>query len=478
MAENSTKGVSGFRLFVIGTASIMGPWLLLTSQWIGYTGASVALAFLGCGLLCIPIALCYGELTGMFKNRGGTYEFVRAAFGREAGYWVSWTTIFSYVVVTLFQIVCVSSLLQYLFNFSMDAAMVLAVSIVIMVMMTALNTRDMSIATTIQTVMFFVLVAVGLLYVIIFFCNGNFDINNWNPFFQLGLIGYNSIIGMDAGFLLAMAALVTMFFGFELIPQFASESSYPNSKVWKLMVAGIAFVICFDSLLCLAESGMNSLDPSMTNFAFISSLYSQDGMVSTTFAAAYVGDWLKYLIAIANFCCMGCCMVGFWMGTAHTLFNMGKAGSLPVFFGRENKHGMPTIGNYFMLLACVVLTIIAVTSDSWINACFSLMALGIGFTYLGAALAFVKLRKKYPNAERPWTAPGGLITGYISVAAGAFMSIMMVWTVISAAMAGDYTMLIMVIAYFAIIGVVRYILKMDEQKNPDRYVHEDILGFE
>lgn len=230
MTDGSNKKVSGFMLFVIGTASIMGPWLLLTSQWIGYTGASVALAFAGCGLLCIPIALCYGELTAMFKNRGGTYEFVRAAFGREAGYWVSWTTIFSYVVVTLFQIVCVSMLLQYMFDFEMNTAMVLAVSIVLMIMMTVLNTRDMTIATTLQTCMFFVLVAVGLLYVIMFFANDAFDIDNWKPFFQEGLIGTNEIIGMDAGFLLAMAALVTMFFGFELIPQFASESSYPTAR--------------------------------------------------------------------------------------------------------------------------------------------------------------------------------------------------------------------------------------------------------
>ncbi len=477
MTDTQTKKVIGFKLFVIGTASIMGPWLLLTSQWIGYTGASVALAFLGCGLLCIPIALCYGELTAMFKNKGGTYEYVRAAYGREAGYWISWTTIFSYIVVTLFQIICISMLLQYMLDFEMTTAMVLAVSIVLMLMMTALNTRDMSIATTLQTAMFFVLASVGILYVICFFCNDAFDISNWEPFFQEGMVGYNDIIGMDAGFLLAMAALVTMFFGFELIPQFASESSYPNSKVWKLMVGGIMFVIAFDSLLCLAESGMISLDPTMTNFEYISSLYEQNGMVSATFAEAYVGDWLKIAICIANFCCMGCCMVGFWMGTAHTLCNMGKGGSIPLFFGKENKHGMPTIGNYFMLMACIVLTVIAVSSDTWLNACFSLMALGIGFTYLGAALAFVKLRKKYPEAERPWIAPGGLVTGYIAIAAGAFMSIMMVWTVISAALQGDYTMLIMVIVYFAIIGIVRFILKRDEEKNPDRYSHEEDFGF-
>jgi amino acid transporter len=474
MSEESslTGKVSGKKLFVIGTASIVGPWLILTSQWIGYTGASVALAFLICGLLCIPIALCYGELSGMFKDKGGTYEYVKAAYGREAGYWISWTTMFSYIVVTLFQIICVTMLLEYLGGWDFSQSLVMALAIVIMIAMTALNTRDLSMVTSLQVILFVLLVVVGFMYVIIFFFNDAFDTSNWDPFFQEGAIGYNSIIGMDAGFVLAVAALVTMFFGFELIPQFASEAEYPRNKYWKLMVGGIAFVIVFDSLICLAESGMDSLDPSMTTFEYISSLYESNGMVSAVFAEAYVGSWLKWAIAIANFCCMGCCLIGFWMGAARILYSMGKSGSLPSFFAKTNKHGMPSTGNYFMLLMVFILTVIALSGDSWINATFSLMALGVGFTYLGVSLSYLKLKKTMPDAERPWLAPGGKVTGAIAVASSLFMAAMMVYTVIKSAVDGDPTMLIMVIVFFAVIGVIRYLLKVDEKNHPERYASQ------
>ena len=470
---NQSRGkVSGAKLFIMGTASIVGPWLLLTSQWIGYTGASVALAFLVCGLLCIPIALCYGELSGMFKDKGGTFEYVKAAFGRETGYWVSWTTMFSYILATLFVTICATMLLQYLGGWEFTQIVVLAIAIVLMLLLFVLNTRDMSTTTSLQSALFVVLVIVGIVMISMFFINENFDVDNWQPFFQLGILGENTITGSESGFFMAVAALVTMFFGFELIPQFAVEASYPRNKQWKLMVGAIVFVIIFDSLICLAEMGMNSLDPTMSTFEYISSLYGSNGMVSAIFAEAYVGDWLKWIIGIANFCCILCVMIGFWMGSAGTLFSMGKSGALPALFTKTNKHGMPKVANAFVLLMVFILTLIAVSGESWMNAIFSLMALGVGFTYLGVSLSYLKLRRTMPDADRPWTAPGKRVTGWIAVVASLFMVIMMFYTMIMSAINGDPTMVLMTVVFFAIIGVIRVVLKKDEKKHPDRYFHE------
>ncbi|WP_400207034.1 APC family permease [Candidatus Methanomassiliicoccus intestinalis] len=473
--KNLTGKVGGKKLFIIGTSSIVGPWLILTSQWIGYTGASVILAFALCGLLCIPIALCYGELAGMFKTRGGTYEYVRTAYNREAGYWISWTTMFTYIVLICFQIICVTMLVQFIVGLEFSQALIIGIAIALMIVMTLLNTRDLSIATTVQTLLFFVLVIIGFLFVACFFLNDAWSVGNIGPFFQEGMSGYNEIIGMDAGFLLAIAALVTMFFGFELIPQFASEADYPPNKYWKLMAGGIIFVIIFDSIICLAEIGMTSLDPSMSTYEYISSLYGSNGMVSAIFAAAYVGDWLKWLIVAANFAAMGCCLIGFWMGATRILHAMGSAGSLPAMFSRTNKQGMPSVGNYFVLIMVFILTMIALSGPAWINATFSLMAMGVGFTYLGVSLSYLKLLKTYPHADRPWSAPGKAVMGYIAVASSLFMTIMMIWTVVKAALNGDPIMAIMAIVFFVIIGVMRYFMKKDEKKNPERYVEEPIL---
>jgi len=462
-------------LFILGTSSIMGPWLILTSQWIGYTGVSVSLAFLLCGLLCIPIALCYGELAGMFKKRGGSYEYVRTAYNREAGYWVSWTTMFTYIVLICFQIICVTMLVQYIAGEDFTRIAIVGIAVSLMILMALLNTRNLSVATTLQVVMFFVLISAGIITMICFITSSVFDVGNIGPFFQHGMMGHNDIIGMDAGFILAVAALVTMFFGFELIPQFAGEANYPTNKHWKLMLGGIVFVIAFDAMICFAEIGMSSVDPSSTSFEYISSLYATNGMVSAVFANAYVGPWLHYAVVVANFCAMGCGLIGFWMGASRILHSMGNSGSLPRMFGKANKHGMPSVGNYFVLVMVFILVMIALSGPAWINATFSLMALGVGFTYFGVSMAFLKIRKAHPNAERPWLAPGGMITGYIAVIASLFMVVMMVYTVVSAAAAGDFTMAAMSVVFFGIIGTIRYAMKRDMTANPDRYVEDPII---
>ena len=158
MADELTGNISGTKLFVLGTASIVGPWLMLTSQWIGYTGVSVCLAFIACGLLCLPIGLCYGELAGLFKNKGGSYEYVRSAFNRDTGYWISWTTMFTYVSLIVFQLICVATIIGYAGNLDISGVTLYAFVIFLMALMTLLNSRNIEIAGSLQMVLFAVLV--------------------------------------------------------------------------------------------------------------------------------------------------------------------------------------------------------------------------------------------------------------------------------------------------------------------------------
>lgn len=471
--------ISGIKLFVLGVASIVGPWLMLTSQWIGYTGVSVVLAFILCGVLCVPIGLCYGELAAVFKNKGGSYEYVSTALGRDAGYWVSWMTMFTYISLIVFQVVCVATLIQYAGGWEFSTIAVIGVVILLMLIMTFLNNRNIELAGSIQILLFSVLATVGFFFAVVFITGGDWNIANVGDLFAQGMIGYNETMGINTGFLIAVAALVTMFFGFELIPQFAGESAYPPNKCWKLMMYAMIFTVVFDSVICLAELGMPALiqyGVFDNSYEFIASLYaSEGGFVSSILAKAYFGNWLSWLIIIANFCCMFACLVGFWLGGSRIIHSMGKSGSLPGKFAAVNKHGAPHMGNYTILALVFVLTMIALSGDRWINATFSMMALGCGFTYLGVSLAFVKLRRSRPNVERPWKAPGGIITGILAACSSLFMVIMMVYTQISTAMNGDYTMGLMTVIYLIAVLILYIYTKQNQKKHPELYPTVNLL---
>src|SRR5262245_36882322 len=48
------------------------------------------LAYALCTLLLLPVALCFAELAGRHEQTGGSYLYVRNAFGDRAGFLMGW----------------------------------------------------------------------------------------------------------------------------------------------------------------------------------------------------------------------------------------------------------------------------------------------------------------------------------------------------------------------------------------------------
>ena len=169
--------------------------------------------------------------------------------------------------------------------------------------------------------------------------------------------------------------MVTMFFDFEVVPQFAEEAKYPLKKMWKPMVAAILFVVLFDSAIALAESGMGQFNTIINT-----------NMLGAQLSVRAYGSWLQYAIALANVAALSGCLVGYWMGGYRILLAMGRAGGLPKIFAKVNKNKVPSTAN-FMILGIVVMFIL-LSGTSWLASLFTLMAIEVGITYTGVSLSF------------------------------------------------------------------------------------------
>ncbi|HUL39359.1 MAG TPA: amino acid permease, partial [Methanomassiliicoccales archaeon] len=98
--EPTLKGKMGWwYLFAMATASIIGPWVVMSQFWYSVSGPSIALCFVIVGLICIPIGMVYGELSAMFPKVGGSFVFVKRGFGVEPSYWVTWALLLSYLAL-------------------------------------------------------------------------------------------------------------------------------------------------------------------------------------------------------------------------------------------------------------------------------------------------------------------------------------------------------------------------------------------
>lgn len=85
------KRLSLFDCVALGINGIVGSGIFLVPMYVALGARSLGpLAFLACGALCALVAFCYAEVGGMFERSGGTYLYVREAFGKGIGSGVGW----------------------------------------------------------------------------------------------------------------------------------------------------------------------------------------------------------------------------------------------------------------------------------------------------------------------------------------------------------------------------------------------------
>jgi len=298
----------------------------------------------------------------------------------------------SYAAVLAFQLMALMDIIRFLWWPDMTIEMMMILAAVVALINFLLNTREVNIGAGVQFVLFLTLAVIGFGYSVLYMTNPGFSASNWEPLFMTG----------TNGFITATALMVTMFFGFEVIPQFAEESKYPLRKMWKIITAAILFAAAFYGIICLAEGGMGAFDTIINT-----------PMLGAQLALDNYGSWLMYLIAIANVAALATCLIGFWMGSSRLLMAMGRQNVLPRTFASLNRNGVPKTANLAILL--VVMVLILMTGTQWLTSLFTLIAAGVGITYTMVVLSFFKLRKKDAAIDRPYKVHGGLPMGILAL---------------------------------------------------------------
>ncbi len=81
----------------IGLNGIVGSGIFLLPAFLyGAAGPASIVALPLCGLLCLGVGLCFGEMAGLAGARsGGPYRFATLAFGETAGFLVGWIAVAS-----------------------------------------------------------------------------------------------------------------------------------------------------------------------------------------------------------------------------------------------------------------------------------------------------------------------------------------------------------------------------------------------
>lgn len=422
-------GLLDSTMIVVG--SMIGSGIFIVSADIARTVGSsgfLLLVWFITGVITLIGALSYGELASMMPFAGGQYVYIREAYNPLVGFLYGWTlflviqtgTIAAVAVAfakytgVIFPWFSPNNILLELAGLKISAAQLLA--IVSVILLTFVNVRGVREGRFVQNI-FTVSKTIALLGLIVlgFIIGSNAGVisSNFADMWSAKQIhlknGLIDVIEPLAGFAVVAAigtAMVGSLFSsvaWENITFIAAEVKDPKKVIpWSLflgtMIVTVLYILAnVVYLVVLPLQG----DPSSTSVAGLGIQFAAEDRVGTAAAHFIFGDIAVVVMAILIMVSTFGCNNGLILAGARVYYAMAKDNLFFKFAGELNSKSVPAkalwiqaiwtsllclSGTYGQLLDYVVCTVLI-------------------FYILTIAGIFI-LRKRLPNAERPYKAFG------------------------------------------------------------------------
>ena len=420
--KNLTRSLGLLDATLLAAGSMIGSGIFIVSadivRNVGSAGGLI-LVWAITGVMMISAALAYGELSAMFPRAGGLYVYLKEAFGALFAFLYGWALFAVIQTGTIAAIgVAFGKFAAYIFPFMGEnnyligsTSSVFKVSaaqlnsIVMIVLLTYLNTKGVKNGRWIQLVFTFAKIA-GLAMLIVFgfalFRETNFQQLNWREAFQFhkmelvdGVVSSTAITGwwpLLSAIALASVGSVFSSFGWDNITFVAGEIKNPQRNLGLSLFLGAAIVITIYILANLVYLRVLPLE----EIAF-----AEADRVGVAAANGIFGAWGTLIIAVLVMVSTFGCNNGFILSSARVFYTMAQD---KLFFKQAaelNVQGVPAKALWYQCVWTCVLCLSGRYGDLLDYVIFVVLIF-----YAMAILAVFKLRRKYPDAERPYRAFG------------------------------------------------------------------------
>ncbi|WP_202702816.1 APC family permease [Flavobacterium sp. UGB4466] len=340
-------------------------WLIIASWLFG-------------GLYVLLGANSYAELSTMLPKAGGSYNYIKRAFGEYAGFLSGWFDFIVNVTPPAFYCIVISEYIIILFPVLSNYSTVMAISLLLAFVLIHLS--GVKNGSVIQQITSFLKVICFVALVIACFMYTGTEvpkIKTDHSFFQIGLI---------FGFFKSLQLIIGTYNGWNSVCFFAEENDNPNKNIPKSLYSGVFLVVAIYVLVnaaffhvlpieTLAKSNLAAADVAKI-------LFGENGAIIVTVISIFS------LISILN---------AFMMIPPRILYGLSRDG----FFFKQgttvNKGGTPIIA----LLVSSLFSLFLICIGSF-EVLFSFAAFISIIVWGLAYLSLLKLRATEPNLPRPY----------------------------------------------------------------------------
>lgn len=372
---------------------------VLTGHAAGIAGPAAVLAILLGGLLSYSVALNYCELSTAFPVAGGAMTYVREAFGNNVlSFMVGSMDCLSSTFYAALSAVGFAYSLQVFFPFLRIPIILTAV--IMIGLFTVLNLLGVSMVGNAQVVLGGIMLLIFAAYIVFGFVHpAGFS---WQVFSAGGIFIHERFWDNLAMMMATVALTYNAYVGFEVIADDAEEvknpaRTLPVGILISLTICTVVYVSV--ALVTLGTIPWQQLAGSETALT--------DAVVH------FMPGWGMPLMAVAGMIATLTSINSAMLSATREAFTLSRDGAWPRAFSRLTRLRTPyvailVIGGVSALVAAVGL----VDFLSYISSA------GYLFVLFWASLSMIRLRKLYPNLQRPFKAPLFPLTAYTAAAAG------------------------------------------------------------
>ncbi|MGV3768114.1 MAG: APC family permease [Chitinophagaceae bacterium] len=444
MSQSSFKPtLSLFDGTMVVAGSMIGSGIFIVSADImRYTGSAgwLVAVWLITGFMTLTAALSYGELSGMFPKAGGQYVYLKEAYNPLMGFLYGWSFFAVIQTATIAAVgVAFSKFLAYLvpelgntyFLFNIGPLNIYAgqlVAISIIILLTYVNSRGVKEGKFIQTLFtstkllaLFGLIIFGFLLV-----KESFWAGNWQNAFQArqmekdatgAFVNGGSWTNIGGTVLLGgiAAAMVGSIFSSDSwnnVTFIAGEMKNPKRNIGLSLLLGtliVTIIYILANLMYLNVLPLNEL------------AFPTDDRVAIAAANKIFPSFGTYVIAFLIMISTFGCNNGLILAGARVYYTMAKDGLFFKKAGTLNKNNVPA---WALWLQCVFASAWSL-SGQYGQLLDMISFVVVGFYMLTIAGIFI-LRKKRPDAERPYKAFGYPVLPIIYIIMGLSFCILLI----------------------------------------------------
>ena len=402
-----------------------GLWGLAVAAVISgdFSGWNFGIDFAGFGGMLIAFALLVvmyygmifsiGEMASAMPHTGGAYSFARAAMGPWGGFVTGLAETIEYVattaVIVYFSAAYADSITAELLDFTLPSWLWWVILYAVFI---GLNSAGAAISFKFAIIVSIISITILLVFSVMAAFSGLFS---WDNLFDIAPeAGQTEFLPYGwVPILFALPYAMWFFLGIEELPLAAEESNNPVRDIPKaglyarttLIITGL-LVLFLNTGIVGASNIATAGEPLLDGFR------------------AMVGDELAAVLALFALVGLLASLQGIMFAYGRNMYSLSRAGYYPKFLSLTGKRQTPAVallvGAVIGFIALLLVDALGGTGGVAGAIVLNIAIWGAVTAYVLQMISFLILRRKYPNANRPyrspWGVPGAAVAGVLSLA--------------------------------------------------------------